>query len=397
VRAIELPIHVMAIYGTRPEAVKMAPLVLALRDDPRFRVHVTVTGQHREMLDQVNATFGIVPESDLDIHTLGQSLPEITGRVMEGVTRELSVVEPDAVLVQGDTSTTFVAALAAFYARVPVVHAEAGLRTNDPASPFPEEINRRLTSQLTSVHLAPTARSKANLLAEGIREDTVFVTGNSVIDALHITLGGKPTFSDPDLAALMARGRPVVLVTAHRRESWGEPLRQVGRALARLAGAHPQYDFVFPMHRNPTVRNAIIPSVQHCPNVLLTEPLPYSEFCALLDRSDILLSDSGGIQEEGPSLGKPVLVMRDTTERPEALEAGTVALIGTDEDRVVQAVSELIEDRGAYHRMSQVLNPYGDGRAAERTVQAIAHHFGVGFGVDEFDYAAPRVRQWQPS
>lgn len=387
------PVRVMAVYGTRPEAVKMAPLVLALREDPRFRVHVTVTGQHREMLDQVNAAFGIVPDTDLDIHTPGQSLPEITARATLGLTRELSVVRPDAVLVQGDTSTTFVAALNAFYAKVPVVHAEAGLRTNDPSSPFPEEINRRLTTQLSSLHLAPTDRSRVNLLTEGIRGDTIFVTGNSVIDALHLTLNLNPGFDNPVLAQRLAAGRPVVLVTVHRRESWGEPLRQVGRALARLARAHPHYDIVFPMHQNPTVREAIIPQVQDCPNVILTEPLPYPEFCALLERADILLSDSGGIQEEGPSLGKPVLVMRDTTERPEALEAGTVALIGTSEDRVVQAVSELIEDRGAYDRMAQVLNPYGDGRAAERTVDAIAQHFGVGFGVDEFDYATSPLRK----
>lgn len=395
--ATKVPVRVMAVYGTRPEAVKMAPLVVGLRDDPRFRVHVTVTGQHREMLDQVNTTFGIVPDSDLDIHTPGQSLPDITTRVLAGLTDDLTTVGPDAVLVQGDTTTTFVAALAAFYARVPVVHAEAGLRTNDPASPFPEEINRRLTTQLSALHLAPTARCRENLLAEGVRAENVFVTGNSVIDALHLTLSTRPGFTDPAFAQRLAGGRPVILVTAHRRESWGEPLRQLGRALARLARAYPQYDIVFPMHKNPTVREAIVDPVRDCPNVILTEPLPYPEFCALLQRADIIVSDSGGIQEEGPSLGKPVLVTRDTTERPEALEAGAVALVGTSEDRVVLAVSELIEDRDAYDRMARAMSPYGDGRAAARTVQAIAHHMRVGFGVDEFDDAAAPLRQRQVS
>lgn len=385
------PVTVMAVYGTRPEAIKMAPLVLALRDDARFRVHVVVTGQHREMLDQINAGFGIVPDRDLDIHAPRQTLPDIATRTLQRLAPVLEELTPDAVLVQGDTSTTFLASLAAFYARVDVVHAEAGLRTGDRYSPFPEEINRRLTSQLASLHLAPTAASRQNLLREHIDPDAIVVTGNSVIDALLLTTASGPRIEDHVLAERLGRGRPVVLVTAHRRESWGEPLRQVGRALARLSAAHPDHDFVLPVHRNPVVREAILPAVRHCPNVVVTEPLPYAQFCALLARSSIVLTDSGGVQEEGPSLGKPILVMRETTERPEAVASGTARLVGTDEDAIVDAVTSLVTDRDAYKAMARAVNPYGDGRAAQRTVQAIARHFGLGGTVDEFDPAAYRA------
>ncbi|MGX5357839.1 non-hydrolyzing UDP-N-acetylglucosamine 2-epimerase [Kocuria sp. KH4] len=382
------PITIMAIYGTRPEGIKMAPLVLALRDDPRFEVRVVVTGQHREMLDQVNQNFGIVPDCDLDIHAPGQSLTQISNRTLEGLTAILEKDRPDAVLVQGDTSTTFVGALAAFYAEVPVVHTEAGLRTGNKYSPFPEEINRRLTGQIASLHLAPTAASRENLLKENIDASTIVVTGNSVIDALLITVDSRPRIDDPALAQRLAEGRPVVLVTAHRRESWGEPLQAVGRAIAALARQHPDHDFVFPAHRNPLVRAAIQPAVQDLPNVLMTEPLPYAQFCALLERSSIILTDSGGVQEEGPSLGKPVLVMRETTERPEAVAAGAVKLVGTDEKAIVREVSTLITDQDEYSRMARALNPYGDGRAAERTVHALARHFGFDDRVDEFAYEA---------
>ena len=380
------PITIMAIYGTRPEGIKMAPLVLALRDDPRFEVRVVVTGQHREMLDQVNQNFGIVPDSDLDIHAPGQSLMQISNRTLEGLTEVLKKDRPDAVLVQGDTSTTFVGALAAFYAEIPVVHTEAGLRTGNKYSPFPEEINRRLTGQIASLHLAPTAASRDNLLKENIDPSTIVVTGNSVIDALLITVASQPRIEDPELAQRLAEGRPVVLVTAHRRESWGEPLEAVGRAIAALARQHPDHDFVFPAHRNPLVRDAIRPAVQDVKNVLMTEPLPYAQFCALLERASIILTDSGGVQEEGPSLGKPVLVMRETTERPEAVVAGAVKLVGTDEEVIVREVSTLITDQDEYNRMARALNPYGDGRAAERTVRALARHFGFDDLVEEFTY-----------
>lgn len=380
------PITIMAIYGTRPEGIKMAPLVLALRDDPRFEVRVVVTGQHREMLDQVNQNFGIVPDSDLDIHAPGQSLMQISNRTLEGLTEVLKKDRPDAVLVQGDTSTTFVGALAAFYAEIPVVHTEAGLRTGNKYSPFPEEINRRLTGQIASLHLAPTAASRDNLLKENIDPSTIVVTGNSVIDALLITVASQPRIEDPELAQRLAEGRPVVLVTAHRRESWGEPLEAVGRAIAALARQHPDHDFVFPAHRNPLVRDAIRPAIQDLKNVLMTEPLPYAQFCALLERASIILTDSGGVQEEGPSLGKPVLVMRETTERPEAVVAGAVKLVGTDEEAIVREVSTLITDQDEYSRMARALNPYGDGRAAERTVRALARHFGFDDLVEEFTY-----------
>ena len=380
------PITIMAIYGTRPEGIKMAPLVLALRDDPRFEVRVVVTGQHREMLDQVNQNFGIVPDSDLDIHAPGQSLMQISNRTLEGLTEVLKKDRPDAVLVQGDTSTTFVGALAAFYAEIPVVHTEAGLRTGNKYSPFPEEINRRLTGQIASLHLAPTAASRDNLLKENIDPSTIVVTGNSVIDALLITVASLPRIEDPALAERLAEGRPVVLVTAHRRESWGEPLEAVGRAIAALARQHPDHDFVFPAHRNPLVRDAIRPAIQDLKNVLMTEPLPYAQFCALLERASIILTDSGGVQEEGPSLGKPVLVMRETTERPEAVVAGAVKLVGTDEEVIVREVSTLITDQDEYSRMARALNPYGDGRAAERTVRALARHFGFDDLVEEFTY-----------
>ena len=380
------PITIMAIYGTRPEGIKMAPLVLALRDDPRFEVRVVVTGQHREMLDQVNQNFGIVPDSDLDIHAPGQSLMQISNRTLEGLTEVLKKDRPDAVLVQGDTSTTFVGALAAFYAEIPVVHTEAGLRTGNKYSPFPEEINRRLTGQIASLHLAPTAASRDNLLKENIDPSTIVVTGNSVIDALLITVASLPRIEDPALAERLAEGRPMVLVTAHRRESWGKPLEAVGRAIAALARQHPDHDFVFPAHRNPLVRDAIRPAIQDLKNVLMTEPLPYAQFCALLERASIILTDSGGVQEEGPSLGKPVLVMRETTERPEAVVAGAVKLVGTDEEVIVREVSTLITDQDEYSRMARALNPYGDGRAAERTVRALARHFGFDDLVEEFTY-----------
>jgi UDP-N-acetylglucosamine 2-epimerase (non-hydrolysing) len=265
------------------------------------------------------------------------------------------------------------------------VHLEAGLRTNNPRSPFPEEINRRLTTQLASLHLAPTWTSRANLLAEGVDPEAVVVTGNTVIDALHWTIRtSRPDRGDALERELLATDRPVLLVTAHRRESWGEPMVAIGRALARLATLHPEYLIVCPMHKNPVVREAILPAIEHLPNVRLVEPMPYPAFCRLMDRACIILTDSGGVQEEGPSLGKPVLVMRDTTERPEAVAAGTVALVGTDENAIVSAVSELVRDEGAYERMATAVNPYGDGEAAARSVLALARFFGRGPKPSEF-------------
>ncbi len=382
------PLQIMVIYGTRPEAVKVAPLIRALEQSPAFTPVVAVTAQHRSMLDQVNEVFGISPDFDLDIHQPGQTLTGITTRALGGLDELLTAHRPDAVVVQGDTSTVFAGALAAFYQRIPVVHLEAGLRTDDPYSPYPEEINRRLTTQLTTLHLAPTATSKANLLAENVDPAAVVVTGNTVIDALLWASSQDLDYGDPALASLDDTSAPVLLVTAHRRESWGRPMREVGQALARIARSHPRLQVVFPVHANPRVREAVLPAVAHLPNVTVTEPLPYGGFARLMKRATLILTDSGGVQEEGPSLGKPVLVMRDTTERPEAVRSGTVQLVGTDPDLIVKTTNQLLTDSAAYAAMAGAVNPYGDGRAAQRAVGAIAHCFGRGGVPDEFEAGA---------
>jgi UDP-N-acetylglucosamine 2-epimerase (non-hydrolysing) len=379
------PRRIMVIYGTRPEAVKVAPLIRALAESAAFTPLVTVTAQHRSMLDQVNDVFGIKAEFDLDIHCPGQTLTDITTRALRGVETVLAQQKPDAVIVQGDTTTVFAAALAAFYEQIPVVHLEAGLRTGNSRSPYPEEINRRLATRLSALHLAPTATSRDNLLAENVDRREIVVTGNTVIDALLWAVRQPLSYGDPALADLDRTEAPVLLVTAHRRESWGEPLRAVGRALARISRAHRDLRIVLPIHRNPVVRDAILPAIQDLPNVTVTEPLPYGGFTRLMNRSRLILTDSGGVQEEGPSLGKPVLVMRDTTERPEAVLAGTVALVGTDEDLIVDSVGRLLTDNAAYSAMANAVNPYGDGRAAERAVAALAHYLGFGPAADEFD------------
>lgn len=376
---------VMVVYGTRPEAVKMAPIVLALQADPRFDVQVVVTGQHREMLDQVHAGFGIRPDVDLDIHSAGQTLTQITTKSLLGLEPTMSSLEPDAVLVQGDTTTTFASALAAFYRKLPVVHLEAGLRTQNPYSPYPEEINRRLTTQLTTLHLAPTSTSAANLRANGVSEDDIVVTGNTVIDALFLTLQGTVQLTEPALVRLeQDRDRRVILVTVHRRESWGEPLEAVGRALRRIALDRPDHEVLLPLHRNPIVRDAIVPSLSGLSNVSIIEPLAYDQFCWAQRRSHLIITDSGGVQEEAPSLGKPVLVLRENTERPEALGAGTVKLVGTDADVIVDEANRLLDDDVAYAAMAKAVNPYGDGSAARRSVDAIAHMFGLGARAESF-------------
>jgi len=352
----------MLVYGTRPEAIKVAPLVAAMRDDERFSPIVVVTGQHREMLDQVHEFFGIVPDDDLDIHSPGQTLTQITNRCLQGVGQAIEAHRPDAVVVQGDTTSAFAAALAAFYHEVPVLHVEAGLRTGDISSPFPEEANRRLISQVTALHLCPTTTSRDNLLRENTDPQTVSVTGNTVIDALLVAVDRRVPPPDEELAAaLKDASRRVVLVTAHRRESWGEPMRAIGRAVARLADKHPEVLFVLPVHRNPKVRED------------------------LLDRCDVVLTDSGGVQEEAPALSKPVLVMRDNTERPEAVAFGVAELVGTDEERIVERVSTLLTDEAAYTAMAQAANPYGDGHACKRILAATAALFGRGVPLPEFE------------
>lgn len=362
----------------------MAPIVAALKTSDVFDCVVTVTGQHREMLDQVNELFGITPDYDLDILQHGQSLSDILTRTINGLDKLFAVSKPDAVVVQGDTTTSTAGAIAAFYRGIPVVHAEAGLRSHDLFSPFPEEANRKITSQVASLHLAPTSTSKANLLAEGVKEENVMVTGNTVIDALLTTVDKKIPFTDSALEELAASGRKILLVTTHRRENQGDAMRAVGRALARIARAEPELMVVLPAHKNPIVREAVLPAIEGLPNVIVTEPLAYGEFTRMLSLAHVVLTDSGGVQEEAPSLGKPVLVMRDNTERPEALVAGTVKLIGTNEERIVSEVNELLHDQAHFDSMATAVNPYGDGQAAMRTVSSIAELLGVGSRAPEF-------------
>jgi UDP-N-acetylglucosamine 2-epimerase (non-hydrolysing) len=385
--------RIMVVYGTRPEAIKVAPVIRALRDDSRFHLVTVATAQHRHMLDQVIKLFDIVPDVDLDMLRPRQTLPGMTQYLLAEVSPLLRRYRPGIVLVQGDTTTAFTAALAAFYERTPVAHLEAGLRTGDIWAPYPEEANRRLISSLAALHLAPTPTSAANLLAETVPPGNVVVTGNTVIDALLWAVARCPGYGDPALDALDHEDAPVLLVTAHRRESWGRPLHQVGHALAQLAAAEPRLRIVIPAHCNPAVRQALLPPLDGWSNVIVVEPLDYAGFSRLMHRCDLILTDSGGVQEEGPSLGKPVLVMREATERPEGIDAGTALLVGTDPAVIVPLVRTLLHDDAAYQRMANAVNPYGDGRAADRTVAALAHFFGSGPAPEPF---APDVRTTRP-
>ncbi|MGP5524465.1 non-hydrolyzing UDP-N-acetylglucosamine 2-epimerase [Glutamicibacter arilaitensis] len=376
---------IMPIYGTRPEAIKVAPIVKALKEADEFECVVVVTGQHREMLDQVNELFGITPDYDLDVIQPRQTLNGLLTKTIAGLDEIFEKEKPDAVVVQGDTTTSTAGAIAAFYRGIPVVHAEAGLRSYDIFSPFPEEANRKLTSQIASLHLAPTWLSKRNLERETFKSSDIVITGNSVIDALLTVVEKKVPFSDAKLEELVSSGKRIVLVTTHRRENQGEPMRGIGRAVAKLSKAEPDVEFILPLHRNPAVREALLPEIDGLSNVTLTEPLAYGEFTRIIDASSVVLTDSGGVQEEAPSLGKPVLVMRLNTERPEAVTAGTVRLIGTDEKRIFDSVTELLHDEAAYNEMANAVNPYGDGKASERTVAAVAELLGVGSRIEEFD------------
>lgn len=363
---------IMPIYGTRPEAIKFAPIVRALQAHPTLEAHVTVTGQHREMLDQVNEVFGIVPDTDLAILKPRQTLVDITTATMRGLDDLFSSEKPDMVMVQGDTSTAFAAGLTAFYHQVPVVHLEAGLRSHDIRLPFPEEGNRKLLTQITSLHLAPTPHSRQNLLDEGVDPASIVVTGNSVIDALlEARSRVHVSFTDTSLQEAVESGRQILLVTSHRRENLGGGMEQIASALVTLASMHPELLIVLPVHRNPVVRETLLPPLKGLDNVLITEPVGYGEFVHLLNACSIVLTDSGGIQEEAPALGKPVLVMRDSTERPEAVEFGVVRLVGTAANVIVEAVDELLRSDEAYAAMSHAVNPYGDGRATERTMAAL--------------------------
>lgn len=367
--------HVMVVFGTRPEAIKMAPVVSALRKCAGLRTSVVVTAQHRQMLDQVLDLFGIQPDDDLDVMEPGQTLPSLFARILLGTSAAIERLSPDLVLVHGDTSTTLASALAAFYAKVPVGHVEAGLRTGDMQAPWPEEANRRLTAPLTGLHFAPTERSRGNLLAEGVADDSIQVTGNTVIDALLVV--AARIRDEPELRASLAAQFPfldpqrkLILVTGHRRENFGDGFEQMCRALADLA-LRADVQVVYPVHLNPNVQEPVKRILGAADNIVLIEPQDYLPFVYLMTRSYLILTDSGGVQEEAPSLGKPVLVMRDTTERPEAVEAGTVRLVGTNRDRIVEEAGRLLDDEEAYSAMSRAHNPYGDGLASGRIAAAI--------------------------
>ena len=389
-------IKVMTVFGTRPEAIKMAPVVLELAKRPADIVPiVAVTAQHREMLDQVLHLFHIAPDYDLDIMAAGQTLFDITARALKGLDEVLTKEKPDLVLVHGDTTTTFAGALAAYYHQTAVGHVEAGLRTYNKYSPFPEEMNRHLTGAIADLHFAPTATSAANLRAEHVPEKDIFITGNTVIDALHMVvekLKSDKALSNEQINVLknagydvtrLDSGKKLVLITGHRRENFGEGFISMVTAMKDLSEKYPEVDFVYPMHLNPNVRKPIHEVFGEDltrPNFFFIEPLQYLEFVYLMEKSTVVLTDSGGIQEEAPGLGKPVLVMRNTTERPEALDAGTVKLVGTNHDLIVVEVSKLLEDQAYYDQMSHAVNPYGDGKACSRIVRALN-----GEGVDRYE------------
>ncbi|WP_413736643.1 non-hydrolyzing UDP-N-acetylglucosamine 2-epimerase [Sodalis sp. RH21] len=370
---------VLIVFGTRPEAIKMAPLILALAKDPAFEARICVTAQHREMLDQVLRLFEIVPDYDLNIMRPDQGLTEITSRILIGMKPVLESFQPDVVLVHGDTTTTLATSLAAFYQHIPVGHVEAGLRTGNLYSPWPEEANRKLTGHLAMYHFSPTENSRRNLLREGIAADRIFVTGNTVIDALfwvrdrvlnnaelRNTLEKRYDFLDPQ--------KKMILVTGHRRESFGDGFERICSALAHIARHHPEVQVVYPVHLNPNVSEPVNRILSGIPNIKLIDPQDYLPFVYLMNQAYMILTDSGGIQEEAPSLGKPVLVMRDTTERPEAVTAGTVLLVGTDPKTIQEAVSKLLTDVDEYQAMSRAHNPYGNGQACQRIIDALKNN-----------------------
>lgn len=370
-------LKIMTVFGTRPEAIKMAPLVKELENTPDFKCLVTVTAQHREMLDGVLQIFNILPDYDLDIMRAGQTLAQITNRVIDGMEEVLRKEKPDLVLVHGDTGTTFAASLAAFYHKIPVGHVEAGLRTRNKYSPYPEEMNRRLTGVIADWHYAPTKEAKNNLLKENIDPEKIFITGNTVIDALLATVKEK---ADQEIDFLLKKINPsskILLLTAHRRENLGEPMKEIFFALEKIISEFPRVELIFPVHKNPLVRDLARGILGDKARIHLIEPLEYAPFVNLMNRAHIILTDSGGLQEEAPALGKPVLVLRDTTERPEALTAGTVALIGTGGDAVYNHTKNLLTDDSLYQKMAEAINPYGDGLASKRIAEVIKYTFGL--------------------
>lgn len=379
----------MFVFGTRPEAIKLAPVIQRLARDPRFEPYVAVTGQHREMLDQALATFDITPGYNLNIMEHGQSLTDVAVRTLRGLQPILLERRPDVVLVHGDTLATFVSGLAAFFERVPVAHVEAGLRSGDRYDPFPEEMNRKLTAPLANLHFAPTRTAKWNLLRENVPAEDVFVVGNTVIDALLTQVSDTFTFTDPALRGIDFANERMLLVTTHRRENWGEPMRRIFSAVGQLHELFPDVHIVLPLHKNPTVRQAANETLEPGERIHLIEPPDYQTFVNLMARSTLILTDSGGLQEEGPALGKPVLVLRETTERPEGIEAGTCLKVGTQVESIVAHTRRLLEDAAAYQRMSRAVNPYGDGRSAERIASILWARFRGG--------ELPAEVEWQGS
>lgn len=370
-------IKAMTVFGTRPEAIKMAPLALALDACPHIDAKVCVTAQHRQMLDQVLEMFDIKPDYDLDIMKERQSLVGITTRVLEGLDEVIKEAQPDVILVHGDTSTTFAGALAAFYNQVKVGHVEAGLRTYDKYSPFPEEMNRCLTGVLTDFHFSPTQANKNNLLKENVDEKKIYITGNTVIDALKSTVKDDYTFTDETLRALDFGAKKVILVTAHRRENLGEPLRNICEALRYIVTKYEDVQIVYPVHLNPAVREVAFEILGGLDRVSLIDPVNVDDLHNAMARCFMVMTDSGGLQEEAPSLAKPVLVLRNETERPEAVEAGTVKVAGVDRDTIIAMAEELIENKAAYDKMAHAANPYGDGNASSRIVDALLYEFGI--------------------
>ena len=372
------PLNVLIVFGTRPEAIKMAPLVKALEQNPLIESRVCVTAQHREMLDSVLTLFKIEPSADLDIMQHGQTITDITVRALSGLQEILKKDKPDYVLVHGDTTTTFVASLAAFYEKIPVGHVEAGLRTGNRYSPFPEEMNRRLTSTLAELHFAPTKQNRELLLKENVPDSQIFITGNTVIDALLSVVETGYDFRDPLLNLLTAETEkhPLIVMTCHRRENWGKPMEQIFKAVCQIAARYPHYRIVYPVHLNPAIKSLADTTLGREPNVYLIDPLDYAPFVNLLAAAHLILTDSGGIQEEAPALGKPILVMRTETERPEAVAAGTVQVTGVHTDEIVKAAYRLLDEAGAYDAMSKAVNPYGDGNAAARIIDALLYASG---------------------
>jgi UDP-N-acetylglucosamine 2-epimerase (non-hydrolysing) len=369
-------IRVLSVFGTRPEAIKMAPVVHALRTAPdQFESVVCVSAQHRAMLDQVLSVFNLRADHDLDLMTASQSPADVVARVLERLPALLRQIKPDVLLVQGDTMTSFAAAFAAYLERIPSGHVEAGLRTGDRYQPFPEEMNRVLTTRLASIHFAPTSQARTALLHEGVPEADIHLTGNTVIDALLETVRPDYQFRSPQLANLDSRRR-VILITTHRRESFGAPLRSTCAAIRDLAHRFPDLQFVLPVHPNPQVKETVERLLCDIPGMYLIEPVDYLEFVHLMNRSYLILTDSGGVQEEAPSLGKPVLVLREVTERPEGVQAGTAVVVGTDQQKIVSVASELLTSQKAYEQMANAVNPYGDGHASGRIVKALAERFG---------------------